>query len=199
MAAPQLNPRIAIAVLRSDETIQVRMRSGKLMQKAFLKFQCIAPAFIIAGCGAASSPPMENHESASGEPAVEVPVEPPKTKASKKVAERLPASACLVQDGREIPENAIHAVGTEPFWAADVQGRCVTYSTPENQRGTRVWTRFSGSVEKGSWSGAFEKREFLMRTMPMDGCSDGMSDKRYPIAVTLKVGGEERRGCAERR
>lgn len=35
-------------------------------------------------------------------------------------------SACLIQDGGRIPENRLHAVGTEPFWAADVQGRCVT-------------------------------------------------------------------------
>lgn len=109
-------------------------------------------------------------------------------------------SACLTgRDGEPVPANRIRAVGTEPFWAAQVEGRCVTYSHPENQSGTRVWTQFSGTAESGSWSGHLNGQRFVMRTRPQPGCSDGMSDKRYPIAVTLTVGGEQRRGCAERR
>jgi hypothetical protein len=42
-----------------------------------------------------------------------------------------------------------------------------------------------------------EGRQFVMRTRPEQGCSDGMSDIRYPIAVSLTVMGEERRGCAQ--
>lgn len=107
-------------------------------------------------------------------------------------------SACLTgRDGRSIPANRIKAVGTEPFWAAQVEGRCVTYSHPENQSGTRVWTQFSGTTESGTWSGFLDEQPFVMRTRPQQGCSDGMSDKRYPIAVELRVRGEERRGCAE--
>ena len=40
-------------------------------------------------------------------------------------------------------------------------------------------------------------KAFEMRTRPEPGCSDGMSDNRYPIAVELLVEGEKRRGCAE--
>lgn len=110
----------------------------------------------------------------------------------------LPArgGACVVQDGRPVPANRLRAVGTEPFWGAQVDGRCVTYSHPENPAGTRVWTRFSGSADAGTWTGALDGKPFLMRTRPQPGCSDGMSDTRYPIAVSLTVGGEERRGCA---
>ena len=106
------------------------------------------------------------------------------------------ASACLRQDGRAIPANTLRAVGTEPFWSARVEGRCVTYSHPENQSGTRVWTKFSGSEENGLWSGALDGQPFVMRTTPKIGCSDGMSDGRYTIAVSLTVGGEKRSGCA---
>jgi len=109
------------------------------------------------------------------------------------------SSACLSEKGREVPANAIRAVGTEPFWAAVVKGRCVTYSTPENQAGTRVWTHFAGTSEDGSWTGALEGKPFEMTTRPEENCSDGMSDKNYPIAVNLKVHGETRRGCAEPR
>jgi uncharacterized membrane protein len=120
------------------------------------------------------------------------------------VADRTPAqsadeagiSACLLQDGETIPQNALHAIGTEPFWGADVKGRCVTYSTPEDQDGVRIWTRFEGTSENGQWSGALDGQPFVMTTKPEPGCSDGMSDNLYPIAVILKVRGEERRGCA---
>ena len=106
-------------------------------------------------------------------------------------------SACLIEDGERIPENRLRAVGTEPFWAAEIRGRCVTYSTPENQAGTRIWTTFDGSRDSGVWTGYYQDQRFVLRTRPSPGCSDGMSDKSYPVGVTLVVGGEERIGCAE--
>lgn len=108
-------------------------------------------------------------------------------------------SACLIQDGERIGEMGLKAVGTEPFWAADIKGRCVTYSTPENIDGTRIWTEFSGSRDRGVWTGYYQDQRFVLRTRPDPDCSDGMSDKVYPLGVTLVVGGEERIGCAEYR
>lgn len=107
-----------------------------------------------------------------------------------------PAGACRMQDGKAIPPNLIRALGTEPFWAARIEGRCVTYSHPENQAGTRIWTTFTGTRENGVWTGFYENRRFVLRTRPQPGCSDGMSDNRYPLAVSLTVAGEERTGCA---
>jgi uncharacterized membrane protein len=78
-----------------------------------------------------------------------------------------------------------------------VRGRCVTYSHPEDQAGTRVWTKFSGNAASGSWTGDYNGQAFSLRTRPQVDCSDGMSDRRYPIAVLLTVMGEERQGCAE--
>ena len=108
-------------------------------------------------------------------------------------------SACLMQGDRPVPENAIRAIGTEPFWGASVNGRCVTYSTPENQAGARVWTQFSGTAASGTRTGALDGKPFVMTTKAEPGCSDGMSDERYPISVELRVHGETRRGCAEPR
>lgn len=106
-------------------------------------------------------------------------------------------SPCLVQDGERLDVAPLRAVGTEPFWAARIEGRCVTYSHPEDQRGTRVWTRYSAGADGGTWSGALGGERFELRTRAEPGCSDGMSDNVYPIAVELIVGGERRRGCAE--
>ena len=109
------------------------------------------------------------------------------------------ASPCLVQDGQPLRVAPLRALGTEPFWNARIEGRCVTYSHPEDQQGTRVWTRYAPRPGGGVWSGALGGRRFELRTRAQPGCSDGMSDKGYPIAVELLVGGERRQGCAEPR
>jgi uncharacterized membrane protein len=107
-------------------------------------------------------------------------------------------SACLIQDGERLALSPLRGIGTEPFWGAEIEGRCVTYSHPENQQGTRVWTRYTASSGGGgTWSGALDGRPFVLRARPQPGCSDGMSDRRYPLAVELTVGGEQRHGCAE--
>lgn len=106
-------------------------------------------------------------------------------------------SACLVQDGELLRISPLRAIGTEPFWGARIEGRCITYSTPEDQKGTRVWTRFNSGPQGGIWTGALGGKPFVLRTRPVVNCSDGMSDNRYQVAVDLTVNGEERRGCAE--
>ena len=106
-------------------------------------------------------------------------------------------SACLIQDGQRLAVKPLRAVGTEPFWGARIAGRCVTYSHPEDQQGTRVWTRYAASSSGGTWTGMLNDRRFVLTTRSQPGCSDGMSDQSYPLAVELTVGGEQRRGCAE--
>lgn len=104
---------------------------------------------------------------------------------------------CLVQDSEPLRISPLKAIGTEPFWGARIEGRCVTYSHPEDQTGTRVWTRFTPGPDGGTWAGALGGGKFELRTRNAPGCSDGMSDRRYPFAVTLIVHGERRTGCAE--
>ena len=62
------------------------------------------------------------------------PVAPKPTPAAV-AAPALPTGACLTQDGEPVPANRLRAVGTEPFWGARIDGRCVTYSHPEDQSG----------------------------------------------------------------
>jgi uncharacterized membrane protein len=111
--------------------------------------------------------------------------------------EDAPQSPCLIQDGKQLDVQPIRAVGTEPFWGARTQGRCVTYSTPEDQAGTRVWAKVESGPKGSVWNGALRGKRFQLSVRPMPGCSDGMSDTRYPLEVKLLVDGEERRGCAE--
>ena len=153
----------------------------------------MAPA-LLAACNQVSAPPNNSaaiepsaaNESANTGSSVETPVVP-----------AVGAGSCRMQDGKEIAANQLKAIGTEPFWGAAIDGRCVTYTTPENQRGTRIWTAFSGTRDAGRWEGSLGKEIFVLVTRPEPGCSDGMSDRSFPIAVTLTIGAEERRGCAE--
>jgi len=105
-------------------------------------------------------------------------------------------SACLMQDGERLKITPVKALGTEPFWGARIEGRCVTYSTPEDQDGTRIWARFNPGPDGGVWVGTFQGKPFKLITRLRPGCSDGMSDRVYPQEVMLTVGGEDRRGCA---
>jgi uncharacterized membrane protein len=161
-------------------------------------------AFVICGCR-----PVPDVRDDAPEAAASQGVEPdtgasppePAGAAAKPLATADPsgskAGACDVQDGSTLPHLRLRGVGTEPFWGTRIEGRCVTYSHPEDQSGTRVWTNFQGSASAGTWTGALNGQPFVLRTRAAANCSDGMSDRRYPIAVSLTVGGEERQGCAE--
>ena len=169
---------------------------------------------VLIGCGNAGSnapaPPLEERLTIvgnEGETAVASATSPTTRQAqtrpqrkpaapSSSVTERL--GACHQQDGKAVPPTHLRAIGTEPFWGARIEGRCVTYSHPEDQSGMRIWTRFAGTAQSGQWRGAYQGKPFVLRTRLQADCSDGMSDRRYPIAVTLIVSAEERQGCADR-
>jgi uncharacterized membrane protein len=106
-------------------------------------------------------------------------------------------SPCLIQGEERLQMKPLKAVGTEPFWSARIEGRCVTYSHPEDIDGTRVWTRYTPGPSGGSWTGALQGRPFELRISAQPGCSDGMSDNVYPLGAELLVQGERRSGCAE--
>ena len=160
---------------------------------------------IMAGCGgtAVDAPADANAEeqpqaNASNEATSAEPVPLPKDGDIANTGQAASPSPCLTQGADRLQATPIRAVGTEPFWGARVEGRCVTYSTPENQQGVRVWTRYAGGAGgSASWVGQLDGKPFEMRVRPEAGCSDGMSDERYPLAVELTVHGEQRRGCAK--
>lgn len=93
------------------------------------------------------------------------------------------------------PEETVRFTGTEPFWGGQVSGGTLTYSTPENVEGTMISVeRFAGNNGLG-YSGTLAGRTFDMTVTPGE-CSDGMSDRTYPFTVTLRIGEEQRSGCA---
>jgi uncharacterized membrane protein len=151
---------------------------------------------LLAGCGQGAT------TNATETPTTEAPnISEPRpvenqAEAAKNVTAPGKVSPCLIQDGEALRLNPVRAIGTEPFWSAQVQGRCVAYSTPEDQEGTRIWTRFNPGPDGGVWVGSLDGKPFKLVTRLRQGCSDGMSDRSYPLDAMLTVRGEERRGCA---
>jgi uncharacterized membrane protein len=144
--------------------------------------------------GAQTSGPHVAMPAASARSFVAACGEPPRS-ASRRAPRVI--GACSMQGSERLHRPPLRAIGTEPFWGARIEGRCVTYSHPDDQAGTRVWTRYRPAPNGGTWSGALGGQRFELRTRAAPGCSDGMSDRRYPIAVDLLVGGQRRQGCAE--
>lgn len=92
-------------------------------------------------------------------------------------------------------EETIHFTGTEPFWGGTIRGTSLTYTTPDNQEGLMFEVaRFKGQGGLG-FSGNLDGRMFDL-LITEGRCSDGMSDRTYPLVATLKLDGEVREGCA---
>ncbi|HEY6916878.1 MAG TPA: hypothetical protein VI381_04485 [Allosphingosinicella sp.] len=174
-----------------------------------MRLLILSASLLLGACGGASDSSSRTRQTNEAAPAVQpVPGEaavPRRETGAKGDAPDRPAPAspaaispCRMQGETRLSVAPMEARGTEPFWAARIEGRCVTYSHPEDQAGTRVWTRYAaGEKGGGTWSGALGGRLFELRLRAEPGCSDGMSDKVYPLAADLIVNGERRRGCAE--
>lgn len=88
----------------------------------------------------------------------------------------------------------MHFTGTEPFWSGEVVRNRLTYATPEDQQGKTVTvSRFAGRGGL-SFSGELEGKPLTLAVTPA-ACSDGMSDRKYPFAVTLRLGEDVHQGC----
>lgn len=93
------------------------------------------------------------------------------------------------------PDETVRFVGTEPFWGGTVSDGELNYSTPENQAGDTIAVRRFAGNNGLAFSGTYRGAPFDM-TVTSGSCSDGMSDRTFPFTVTLKLGPEQRNGCA---
>ncbi|MEO5706726.1 MAG: hypothetical protein ABIT10_12495 [Alteraurantiacibacter sp.] len=88
----------------------------------------------------------------------------------------------------------IHFTGTEPFWGGEIAGTTLQWSTPDNIDGEAIpVTRFAGRGGL-SFTGTLQAGPFDLAITPAT-CSDGMSDRTYPFAVTVLQGDQQLSGC----
>ncbi len=89
----------------------------------------------------------------------------------------------------------LRALGTEPFWAVEITPDTLTYSgvdRPE-RRASHTGPTVQGTT--AVYTGAVGDDALVVTLMATE-CSDGMSDRTYPLAARVEVGGETLIGCA---
>ena len=101
------------------------------------------------------------------------------------------------------PDSALMALGNEPFWNVRVTAREILYRDPEHQKGYHFRPVYP--VEEGDARVYRTERDVPAndsgpRTLELrirrGTCSDGMSDRQYPMMAALKIGDLAYTGCA---
>lgn len=160
--------------------------------------QAVGGVLLLAGCGSGSEPDTPPSSRSPAEAAAETPGAP-SLPAAKPAVSRPAGSAphpCRIQNTGPLDLPAVQALGTEPFWSAAVDGRCVTWSTPEDPAGTRLWTTYEQTGGADRWIGALKGVRFELSIRKGQPCSDGMSDTVYPLVAQVRLGEEVLQGCA---
>jgi uncharacterized membrane protein len=90
----------------------------------------------------------------------------------------------------------VRALGTEPFWNVELTGTEMVYTAADapEQRAPQpgpVVQRTTATYEAETADGT-DLRVTLIATE----CSDGMSDRTYPLTAMVKVGDVDLTGCA---
>jgi len=86
--------------------------------------------------------------------------------------------------------------GNEPFWSVDMKGSEMVYfgaDRPE-QRAPQGEPRMQGTM--AVWETTTGAGNPLKVTLTATDCSDGMSDRTYPLTAMVEIGGELLMGCA---
>ena len=90
----------------------------------------------------------------------------------------------------------ITALGTEPFWSLKIEGMRFRLSRPSQPDLTAEAPGAQMSPGRAVWEAKAADGQTLKVTIYNGDCSDGMSDRRYPMAAEIQLGQETLRGCA---
>ena len=90
----------------------------------------------------------------------------------------------------------LRAVGTEPFWAVEMTKAGLTFSGPDRPNSTAPNTGPAVHEGEASWTGTTADGKALKVTLTAGPCSDGMSEREYPLKAKVELGDEMFRGCA---
>jgi uncharacterized membrane protein len=90
----------------------------------------------------------------------------------------------------------VRALGTEPFWSLELTGTEMVYTAPEppGQRAPQPNPVVQGTT--ATWEAETADGTALSVTLIATECSDGMSDRTYPLTAMVKIGELALTGCA---
>ena len=88
------------------------------------------------------------------------------------------------------------ARGNEPFWSLSLDGTHLTLTRPGQP--DLVAETPGGAIQPGraTWIAKAADGQQLTVTLYVSDCSDGMSDRRYPMTAEVVLLNESLRGCA---
>ena len=94
----------------------------------------------------------------------------------------------------------LRALGTEPFWALDIDSTGLRFTTPDDSVGMRFPPNAPSPIAGDTlvWMAETETGAIHVRIWP-ERCSDGMSDRAYPYTAIVRVIATTYRGCADRK
>lgn len=138
----------------------------------------------VTGCGKAADHAPEAEPSAAHEVPAQTEAPPPPPPATTPSAAAEP-----------IVPRELRALGTEPFWGAEIKGATLTYTTPEDQTGQAIPVERRDTAIGAVFSGTLDGRPLVL-TLAEHPCSDGMSDQTHPFKAVLMLGSQRRTGCA---
>lgn len=90
----------------------------------------------------------------------------------------------------------LRALGTEPFWAVEITPQDLAYTAVD---AVEVRASNPGPTIQGTtavYAAAAPDGTALVVTLIATECSDGMSDRVYPLTARVELGSETLSGCA---
>lgn len=139
----------------------------------------------LAGCG-----PQAPDGSTAAPPADAPPPAAGPTEAQAEATVITPAKATPAPFAGDL-----NALGTEPFWSVQIRGDQVKLSRPDHED---VMAPNPGPEVKGGqavWT-AIRPEGPMTITLTKGDCSDGMSDRQYPMTAQVEFAGQALKGCA---
>jgi len=90
----------------------------------------------------------------------------------------------------------VRALGTEPFWSVEITQDALIYTRVDQpaQRAPNRGATVQGTV--ATYVTTTDLNEALNLVLIATECSDGMSDRVYPLTVKVEIGDDELNGCA---
>lgn len=90
----------------------------------------------------------------------------------------------------------VRALGTEPFWGVEITPDALIYTRVDQpaQRAPNRGATVQGTV--ATFASSTDLNQALNVVLIATECSDGMSDRTYPLTARVEIGGDELTGCA---
>ncbi len=90
----------------------------------------------------------------------------------------------------------VRALGTEPFWSVEITRDAIVYTRMDQapRRAPNRGATVQGTVATYATSTPYQ--EALNVTLIATECSDGMSDRVYPLTARVQLGADTLNGCA---